>query len=75
MTHEHDDTHYPDRDLPELVRQPHLVRRRHDGVPWGGDALHSSADVTGETTEGEWLVGIAMSDGEPATLVPTRPGR
>ena len=27
----------------------------HGGVPWGGDPLHSSADVKGETTEGEWL--------------------
>ena len=28
-----------------------------------------------ETTEGEWLVGIAMSDGEPATLDAEAPGR
>ncbi len=47
----------------------------HDGVPWDGETLHSSADVKGETTDGEWLVGIAMSDGEPATLDVYAPGQ
>ncbi len=40
-----------------------------DGVQQGGDTvLHMAADVSGETLEGRWDVGISQDGTAPATL-------